>query len=274
MSFGKYKKSRRALRVILENSDYENDAIETPNDYYELIERLPDGSRFFMFSNSPYLSNMNKLAFFRNAGEKRDGAGRFLYSNVNQEEKKAVMSYNVPETSIDICVPPDDLKITDPSKLDIVKISPQDFKLIRRRFVVKADKESKKCYFTYAIMYDKYILGGVGFEFFQGMDYDLWQLSDFCTNNNIPRLSKLILMCVLSVKMQKILSRRLIRKIKTVITYVYTKKPVSMKYRGIYAKCADYSTQNKLAYIGNMGEYQSMEEIVNKYNKYVQNAGK
>ena len=272
-SFGKYDKSRRALRAILENSDYENTVVEKNNDYYDLVEKLPNDSHFYMFSNSPYLTNMHKIALFRNASEYREGCGRFLYCNQNQSLKKADMVYAKESISVDVCIPPNDLDITDYTKLDIYEILSSELLFMQKKFIKKVDNVSQ-CTFAYAIMYDKYCLGAVGFNFFKGTEYDLWQVSDFCTNNDLPRLSKLILICILSQKMQRMISRRLGLKIATVLSYAYTDAPVSMKYRGLYTKNKERSTSHKLAYVGNLGKYSSMEECINLYQKYKQNAGK
>lgn len=269
-SFGAYKRSRRALRVITDNSDYENMVEVKNNDYYELIETMPEDVRFFMFSNSPYLSNMFKVAVFRNAGENRDGAGKFLYCNKDIVVNKADMSYFKPDSPLEIIEPPDDLVITDHTKLSVCQISGDNLYQLQKRYIKKVDK-IMHCKFAYAIMYDKYCLGAVGFDFPRTEDFSLWQVSDFCTNNNVPRLSKLILLCILSKDLQKMLSRRLNREIKSVISYAYTDAPVSMKYRGVFKKEKKFCTPHKLAYYGIMGKH-TLEECLIRYNEYRANA--
>lgn len=271
-NFGRNKKARKALKKIMDNSDYENDVVEKPVDYYELIENLPKDTYFFMFSDSPYLSNMHKVAYFRNAGETRDSAGRFLYCNKDKQSNVAATNFSE-ASSIEINLPPDDLDISDPSKLRLAALTGKQLNQLRRMFIKKIDTKHIKCPFCYAIMYDNYLLGAFGIEFSRD-EYDLSLLCDFCTNNNVPRLSKLIIMCILSAEMKKILSRKNRREVNTLTTTVFTKKPVSSKYRGIFKINRDKSSFGKLVYIGTFGKYVSLKEIVGLYKKYVSNAGK
>lgn len=270
-SFGKYKKSRRALRAITSNSDYENDVVEKSFSYYNFVENLPEDSFFYMFSDTPHFTNMHKLAFFRNASVNVDSAGRFLYSNKSLAKTKASMSYDKAAESVEVCIPPDDLEISDPAKLTIGSIPSAQMYELQKRFVKKVDKPSQPI-FCFVIKYDKYLLGGVGFDFPRTKGHDIWQLTDFCTNNNVPRLAKLILLCILTKQMQRMLSRRLIRMVYTIITYVYTAAPVSMKYRGLYKKNKEQCTPTKLAYEGQMGKFENMEEVIKAYQKYKINA--
>jgi hypothetical protein len=272
-SIGKYKNSRRALRTIVQNSDYEDDVQTKVFSYYNFVENLPEDVHFYMFSNSPYFSNMHKLALFRNAGVSVDSAGQFLYSNKDHSQAKASTSYEKAGEPLDICLPPDDLDICDPTKLKIGKISSAKMYELQKQFIVKVDKVSRPV-FCYAVMYDKYLLGGVGFEFAKSNAHDVWQLTDFSTNNKVPRLSKLILMCIQSKDIQRMLSRSMQRIVEKVITYAYTSAPVSMKYRGLYQKNKELCTPTKLAYEGQLGKYKSMEEIIKLYQKSKNDAGR
>lgn len=272
-SIGKYKNSRSSLRHIVLNSDYEDDVQQRVFSYYNFVENLPDDVHFYMFSNSPYFSNMHKLAFFRKAGESVDSAGQFLYSNKNHDQARASTSYEKAGEPLDICLPPDDLDICDPSKLKIGKVSSAKMHELQKIFIVKIDKVSRPI-FCYAVMYDKYLLGGVGFEFPKSKAHDIWQLTDFSTNNKVPRLSKLILMCILSKDIQRMLSRAMQTTVEKVITYAYTSAPVSMKYRGLYQKNKELSTPTKLAYEGQLGKYKTMEEIIKLYQKSKNDAGR
>lgn len=271
-SFGKkYKHTRRAYRTISTYSDYQNDTESKRILYDGLAERIPASATFYMFSASPYLDNLNKIALLRNAGLYRENCGVFLYSNKELPKPKASSSYSKSANEINVNIPPDDLVIDDPKKLKIYRVPSGQFFSMQKNFIKKVDKVSQGI-FSFVFMYDEYCLGGVSFDFPRKADFDLWQLSDFCTNNNVPRLSKLILLCILSKTLQRMLSRQIGRQIRSVITYAYTDAPVSMKYRGVYKKCADACQPHKLAYVGDLGSYATMEDIVQKYLTYIQNA--
>ena len=267
----KYMHTRRAYRTITSNSDCQIELESKRLCYDGLPERIPKSVSFFMFSASPYLDNLRKVAFLRNAGLYRDSSGIFLYSNKDLESSKASLSYSKNNGSVSINIPPDGLVISDPKKLKIFKVPNGQFFSLQKNFIHKVDKLSHGA-FSFVMMYDDYCIGGVSFDFSRKPGVDLWQLSDFCTNNNIPRLSKLVLLCILSKDLQRMLSRQVGTKIRTVITYAYTDAPVSMKYRGVYKKDPEACQPHKLAYIGQLGSYDTMDDIIRKYLTYTQNA--
>lgn len=270
--FGKkYKHTRRAYRTISTNSDYQIDFEGKRICYNGLVERIPATTTFFMFSASPYFDNLRKIAFLRTAGLYRESCGLFLYSNKELKNSKASSSYSKNVEDVHVNVPPDDLVISDPKKLQIFRVPSAQFLSLQKNFIHKVDKVSQGI-FSFVFMYDDYCLGGVSFDFPRKGGYDLWQLSDFCTNNNVPRLSKLILLCILSKQLQRMLSRQIGRMIRSVITYAYTDAPVSMKYRGVYKKDPEACQPHKLAYAGELGAYESVEDIIKKYQTYIQNA--
>lgn len=151
-----------------------------------------------------------------------------------------------------------------------MRVSPDYLHCLQKKYIKKVDQCSK-CTYSFVVMYDKYTLGGFGFTLPQHKGFDLFQLTDFCTNNAIPRLSKLILLCIQSYSVQRELSRRMHKLCENVISLAYTHKPVSMKYRGIYNKIKDHCTTSYLAYEGKLGIYSSTKEIIDKYAKMLKN---
>lgn len=258
------KTQKRTFKLISENSDLDLNFSVARNEYYELVESLPKDTYFYYFSNSPYLSNMYKLAMFDSSSGERKWAGRFLYSNHETAQKEANTSYKSYRVEVNEVVPPDDLEITDPKQLKIMRVSCDVLYCLQKKYIKKVDMCSRATY-GFVVKYDKYTLGGFGFTLPQHKGYDLFQLTDFCTNNAIPRLSKLILYCIQSVDTQRVLSRRMHKLCEKVISCAYTHKPVSMKYRGVYKKVKEHSTSSYLAYEGALGVYGSNKEILDKY---------
>lgn len=261
--FGHDKHSNSAYHTFKKHSDFDLEVNIKDVDYYDLVERIPENVTFYMFSSSPFLSNMNKVAILYNGGAKNYETT--LYTNKKEIITKACLESKQAQVA-SINIPPSDLVINDASKLRIISIRPSQLFQLQKRFIRKVDKITKSV-FSYAVMYDEYTLGGFGFAFPRGEFADLWQLSDFCTNNDIPRLSKFILLCIKSQIVQRDLSRRIGFLCKKVITYVYTSNPVSMKYRGEYKKDKDLSQPMRLAYITELGKYGSNEDILLRYNK-------
>lgn len=270
-NFGRMeKKQKRAFKLISENSDLKLDFSVESNDYYNLVESIPSDSYFYYFSNSPYLRNLHKIAMWNNSSGERRSAGKFLYCNKPTAQNNASTSYSSYRIECNEIVPPDDLEITDASKLMIERVNPPLLHCLQKKYIKKVDQCSV-CQFAFVVKYDKYTLGGFGFTLPQHKGYDLFQLTDFCTNNAIPRLSKLILYCIQSVGVQRYLSRRMRKLCEKVISCAYTHKPVSMKYRGVYKKVKEHCTSSYLAYEGILGIYPTNKEIIEKYQKSLKN---
>ena len=269
-NFGKNKKQKRAYKLIAENSDMEMDFNAGKNEFYEMIETLPEDSCFFYFSKSPYLSNMSKIAMWDNSRGERRSAGLYLYCNKPCREKKVEMSYKYDNVEVNEVVPPNGLVIDNPDLLRICRVNPWGLKKLQKKYVKKIDY-CEKSTFAFVVMYERYLLGGFGFTLPKHKGYDLFQLSDFCTNNAIPRLAKLILYCVQSATVQKMLSRSMHKMVEKTITCAYTHNPVSMKYRSVYKKVDALSTTSYLAYEGTLGLYATNKDIIEKYHKTLQN---
>lgn len=270
-NFGRMeKKQKRAFKLISENSDLNLDFTVESNDYYNLVESIPSDSYFYYFSNSPYLRNLHKIAMWNNSSGERRSAGRFLYCNKPTAQNNASTSYSSYRIECNEIVPPDDLEITDANKLKIERVNPSLLHCLQKKYIKKVDQCSI-CIYAFVVKYDKYTLGGFGFTLPQHKGYDLFQLTDFCTNNAIPRLSKLILYSIQSVGVQRYLSRRMHKLCEKVISQAYTHKPVSMKYRGVYKKVKEHCTSSYLAYEGTLGIYPTNKEIIEKYQKSLKN---
>ena len=269
-NYGVDKQQKRAYKLIRENSDLEMDFHVQRNDYYDLVENLPGDSYFFYFSESPYLDNMHKVAMWDSQSGERRSAGRFLYCNKPIKQNKASTSYKSDYIEVNETVPPDDLCIDDPNALKILKVTPAYLYCLQKKYVNKVDQVSK-CIHSFVVMYGKYTLGGFGFTLPQHKGYDLFQLTDFCTNNSIPKLSKFILYCIQMKEVQRILSRSMHKLMEKVISCAYTHKPVSMKYRGVYTKVKEHCTSSYLAYSGQLGVYANYKEVINKYHKLLEN---
>ena len=269
-NYGKDKTQKRTFKLIAENSDLELEFNVKRNDYYEVIETLPKDSYFYYFSNSPYLRNMHKLAMWDSSSGERWSAGRFLYCNKPCNSNQASTSYKSSHIEVNEVVPPDDLVIDNPNSLKIARVDSDCLYALQKKYIRKVDMVSH-CTYAFVVMYEKYTLGGFGFTLPQHKGYDLFQLTDFCTNNNVPRLAKLILLCIQTAGVQRELSRRMHKLCEKVISCAYTHKPVSMKYRGVYTKVKEHCTSSYLAYEGQLGKYATNKEVIEKYQKMLKN---
>lgn len=269
-NYGKDKFLKRAYKLIRENSDLEIDIPPIRNEYYRLVESLPEDAWFYFISNSPYLNNLHKVTIFDSSSGERWSAGRYLYCNKPCANSQAKTSYLSHVETVNETVPPDDLVIDNPDALKILKVSSGYLKELQKKYVKKVDSVSSSTY-PFVVMYGKYTLGGFGFTLPQHKGYDLFQLTDFCTNNSIPKLSKFILYCIQTKEVQRILSRSMHKMVEKVISCAYTHKPVSMKYRGVYTKVKEHCTSSYLAYEGQLGLFTNHKEVIEKYKALLKN---
>ncbi|MCM1361746.1 MAG: amidoligase family protein [Clostridiales bacterium] len=269
-NIGKDKTQKRTFKLISENSNLELEFNPKRNEYYEFVESLPADSYFYYISNSPYLRNLHKLCIFDYSSGTRYSAGRFLYCNKLSDNNHASTSYQSNIVEVNEIVPPDDLVIDNPELLKISRVDSSYLHQLQKKYIKKVDQCSR-CTFSFVVMYDKYTLGGFGFTLSQHKGFDLFQLTDFCTNNSIHRLAKFILFCIQTSIVQKELSRRMNKLCENVISIAYTHKPVSMKYRGVYTKIKEHCTSSYLAYEGKFGIYKTTKEVIDKYTKLLKN---
>jgi len=153
----------------------------------------------------------------------------------------------------------------------ICRVKPTILHIAQDLYIKKVEKTSGSR-FAFLVFYDKYLLGGFGFDLprHRGLDeYDLWLLSDFCTNNNIFRLSKFILYLIKTDYVKRSLSRSRRKDQSTVFTKVYTHLPVSMKYRGVFNKLG--RDGNSLLYETVLGTMGTVKDAFDKYQSLKKN---
>lgn len=253
--FDDYSKNNTAMGALRRHSDYDGSFSKKRTHYLNVTENLPEGTSVLMFSDFAFHESMMKIGKV---------GYHYLYSTKPMATK---MSRSVHKKNrINIIEPPNDLVIDDASKLKIIHVNGETLRQAQEVYVQKVEAVTTAS-FPFLVYYDKYLLGGLGFNFTKHPNYDIWLLSDFCTNNQIPRLSKLILLCVKSKEVKRMMCRILLREISTCYTKVYTHKPVSMKYRGMFKKVS--VERNHLLYETLLGSSGSISDVVKKYNDII-----
>lgn len=94
---------------------------------------------------------------------------------------------------------------------------------------------------------------------------ELLGLSDFVVNSNTKRLSKLLIMLELTHDVRMMIARSVQEYYDIIYTPVYTKKPVSMKYRGVFK--LEKREPGKLTYCGTFNN----STINETYKKWLKN---
>lgn len=254
---------RATAKSLHANSDYCGEFDSLTTQYYRLIDDLPPSKTLMMLSRNLYLP-MRKAAIIGDVTS--EGSATIFYTTAPGSDSGKVTTSVRATASFAIDAPPDSLDISDAKELRVVKVSARDFFHLQKTYIRKVHKVTPPR-FAYLVYYGKYCLGGFGFSYPKDEDYDLWLLSDFNTNNNVFRLSKLVLLCIQSDVVKKSMSRVLRSNVRTMYTKVYTKNPVSMKYRGVFKKHKEKSNQSCLIYTSEFGTSGSYSDIIDKYNK-------
>ena len=118
------------------------------------------------------------------------------------------------------------------------------------------------------------VLGAFGFDYSKEKDYDLFLLSDFCTNNDIMLLSKFVLFMIMTRELKNLIEEKLIERVKKGYTKIYTTMPVSMKYRGAFKKVDEMKNYKSLVYDFEFGQEESIQSAIKRYLKLVENRNK
>jgi hypothetical protein len=161
--------------------------------------------------------------------------------------------------------PPDDWKITLDTPININPIPLTAFTQLQQSYVKKVSK-FKAPQLAFVITSNEYVLGAIGIDMPKNDDYDVFLLSDFCTNNNVRQLSKFILFCIMSKEFKKILDRKLVQNFQNGYTLVYTTMSVSMKYRGAFKK-APSDKPKALKYEFEFGSMGTLQDVKREYIK-------
>lgn len=250
-----------ALLPLVKNSIFKFTDIEyyecNNSNYYTAQKALLlDGSVPF------YFHSKNKYLPFNKIGKVNDV---IIYSNKTAEEKRYVNAIKK-ENQFSVTPPPDDY-VPNFKTIKVVPIAPSEFRELQKTYVKKIDKAAISA-FAFIVMDGDWCLGGFAYSFTKDVDYSLWLLSDFCTNNNVYRLSKLMVLYTKLNLVELHISKKLGRRVSDYYTKVYTSKPSSMKYRGVGKKVKEKCTQFFLVYTNKLGEI-NQNEIKNKYEQWL-----
>ena len=160
---------------------------------------------------------------------------------------------------------PDNYNITSKSRVRFIRASMSEIDYLRMIYL-KKDIILGSAPFCYLWFIDDYVFGASMFDFLKVTKYGFniaYMKSDFVIDSAIPRISKLLIMATLSEEYKKELNIRYRNDIRRIHTSVFTDKPVSMKYRGVYH--LDERATGKLYYSQEAGKLGSLEEVMNTF---------
>ncbi|WP_004472151.1 hypothetical protein [Leptospira santarosai] len=129
---------------------------------------------------------------------------------------------------------PDDFQFSEKSKIEFAKVTSDLIFHYKHIFMSSRVNYSDKEDFGIAFLADGHVFGFAGFKKFMSSMDNVFVSSDFVVKSGEKRISKLLIMLLLSKEVKKFLTNQYIHAYRGVKTSVYTPHPVSMKYRGVY----------------------------------------
>lgn len=162
---------------------------------------------------------------------------------------------------------PEDYQITEKTKLRFVRASMSEIDYLRMIYL-KKDIIMGSAPFCYLWFLDNYVIGASMFDFLKVNKYGMDAVSmksDFVIDHPLKKLSKLLIMGVLSSEFHEELNVKFKTQVRIISTSVFTDKPVSMKYRGVF----DLSERGvgKLYYTQEAGKLGTLIEVMNNFRK-------
>lgn len=124
------------------------------------------------------------------------------------------------------------------SKIGFAKCKAETVEFYRDKFLKKVTAKSDVSGYCLAFLADGEVFGFAVFvdPIQDGETFYVDMRCDFCVESSISRLSKLLLYLVKSREIKRLLSAFFVKDIHGIQTTVFTDKPCSMKYRGLFKK--------------------------------------
>ncbi len=162
---------------------------------------------------------------------------------------------------------PDDYQFSDKSKIRFIRASMSEIDYLRMIYL-KKDIILGSAPFCYLWFIDEYVFGASMFDFMKVDKYGtdaVSMKSDFVIDHPLQKLSKLLIMGVLSTEYRNELCIRFKTEVGRICTSVFTDKPVSMKYRGVFN--LDERGIGKLYYNQVAGKLGTLDQIMKEFRK-------
>lgn len=193
----------------------------------------------------------------------------YLYSNL--PFKKSYIALRTKSTAGKIPFLPETYEISPASRISFLKTDNYRMNYYKNLFLKKGIEHVQGT-FPLLVLLDGYLFGFLMYDIIRyGLDQEqatrgIYLLSDFVINSPIKRLSKLLLLTTRTRELQRMLKEKFIQPVEFVLTTAFTKKPVSMKYRGVFklSKRGDGFLQYT-APCGTINTKEAIETWIKKY---------
>lgn len=218
----------RLYKVINDNVDWANEPsyeIYDPKQTHDIIERLYDENRNFIFFADQQYDDIKPTMVYEGSNKPIFAYTNSRKSSIRRDSNRArAFKYTAIDTNL----------IGEKSKVTAVVATSETMNFLKDIYLAKGIKH-KNGMFNVLFYVDGMLAGGAIYSLPQFGDKlrQIYILSDFSLSRR-RKLSKLIAMLATSNQIIDYINKKYFINIERVLTTAFTKKPVSMKYRGIF----------------------------------------
>lgn len=218
----------RLYKVINDNVDWASEPsyeIYDPKRTHELIERFYDENRDFIFFADQQYEDIKPTMVYEGSNKPIFAYTNSRKSSIRRDSSRArAFKYTAIDTNL----------IGEKSKVTAVVATSEAMNFLKDIYLAKGIKH-KNGMLNVLFYVDGMLAGGAIYSLPQFGDKlrQIYILSDFSLSRR-RKLSKLIAMLATSKQVIDYINKKYFINIERVLTTAFTKKPVSMKYRGIF----------------------------------------
>lgn len=218
----------RLYKVINDNVDWASEPsyeIYDPKQTHDIIERLYDENRNFIFFVDQQYDDIKPTMVYEGSNKPIFAYTNSRKSSIRRDSNRArAFKYTAIDTNL----------IGEKSKVTAVVATSEAMNFLKDIYLAKGIKH-KNGMFNVLFYVDGMLAGGAIYSLPQFGDKlrQIYILSDFSLSRR-RKVSKLIAMLATSKQIIDYINKKYFINIERVLTTAFTKKPVSMKYRGIF----------------------------------------
>jgi hypothetical protein len=198
----------------------------------ELFHEITANWDYILYDDQPH-EGLPGVMLRDKGGSKRV----WLYSNLDVKSSVIGLPTNIEPTSYARLTDPDIERIGPGSRVSFVQVKQPQFDYYRTLWLSKAINQSP-CDLPFFVFIDGMLAGFIGIARSKYGDRsagEVFLMTDFCVPaTEGVRLSKLILLLTRTRELADAVAEKFIANVRVIATAVFTEKPVSMKYRGVY----------------------------------------
>lgn len=258
---GGYEKMFKAIEDIFEYAHAEYNIFD-PETAGELYLSLLKDDKNIIFSDREY----EEILEFKTAEIKLGQSKHpiYLYSSADKEHRSYYIERERKANKSKYTTLPIDYVFSEKTKISVKMVPKEDVNYFKGFYMSNKVNYTDGGDMAFIFFADGMAFGFTAFSHYSSTLDTAFGIADFVVNSHTKKLSKLLIMLELSHDVRMLLARNVGDYYDYIKTPVYTDKPVSMKYRGVFKLTK--KEKGKLTYIGEFTN-ETINEIYQKWLK-------